>query len=77
MAIVAFDNRLGELVDPDARIEQIASGFEFTEGPVWHHRDRTLIFSDVRGGSMYRWTEGSVEVFRRPSGGGNGNTYDA
>lgn len=78
MAIVAFASRLGELVDLDAQIEQIATGFEFTEGPVWHHRDRTLTFSDVRGGSMYRWTEaGGVEVFRRPSGGGNGNTYDS
>jgi sugar lactone lactonase YvrE len=77
MAIVAVDGRLGELVDLAAPIEQIASGFQFTEGPVWHSRDRTLTFSDVRGGSMYRWTEGGgVEVFRRPSGGGNGNTYD-
>ena len=77
MAIVAFDSRLGDLADPAARVEKIATGFEFTEGPVWHSRDRTLTFSDVRGGSMYRWTEGGgVEVFRRPSGGGNGNTYD-
>lgn len=78
MAIVARDGRLRELIELDAPIEQIASGFQFTEGPVWHSRDRTLIFSDVRGGTMYRWTEaGGAGVFRQPSGGGNGNTYDA
>lgn len=77
MAIVAVDSRLGELVDLDVQIERIATGYEFTEGPVWHPRNRTLTFSDVRGGSMYRWTEGGgAEVFRRPSGFGNGNTYD-
>ena len=77
MTIVAHDNRLRELVDPDAPIERIATGYQFTEGPVWHSRERTLIFSDVRGGAMYRWTEsGGAAVFRNPSGVGNGNTYD-
>lgn len=78
MAIVAKDARFGDLVDPQAPIDRIATGYQFTEGPVWHLRTRTLTFSDVRGGAMYRWTEaGGAEVFRRPSGFGNGNTYDA
>jgi sugar lactone lactonase YvrE len=77
MAIVARDSRLGDLVDLNATVEQIATGFQFTEGPVWHSRNRTLTFSDVRGGTMYRWSEqGGAAIFRQPSAGGNGNTYD-
>ena len=79
MAIEALDGRLEQLVDLNSEPEQIASGCVFTEGPIWHPRERTLIFSDVRTGIMNRWTEqGGVEVFRDASGSGtaNGNTYD-
>jgi gluconolactonase len=76
-ATVVHDDRLRDLVDPAATAEKIAGGCVFTEGPVWSHRDNSLIFSDVRGDGMYRWTEaGGQEVFRRPSGVANGNTYD-
>ncbi|MFN8525249.1 MAG: SMP-30/gluconolactonase/LRE family protein [Chloroflexota bacterium] len=74
---VVLDDRLRHLVDPTTAAEQIASGCQFTEGPVWSHRDQSLIFSDVRGGKMYRWTEaGGQQVYRDPSGHANGNTYD-
>ena len=74
---VVLDPRLEALVDPSATAEQIASGCIFTEGPVWSHKDNSLIFSDVRGNTMYRWTEaGGQEVIRKPSGVSNGNTYD-
>jgi sugar lactone lactonase YvrE len=77
MAIVSRDSRFGDLVDPNATVEKIATGFQFTEGPVWHSRNRNLTFSDVRAGIMYRWTQqGGNAVFRQPSAGGNGNTYD-
>ena len=77
MAVVALDRRLGELVDMEVAIEKIGGGFVFTEGPIWQARERRLTFSDVRDDKMYRWneTEG-VSVFREPSGGANGNTYD-
>ena len=74
---VVHDARLRALVDPAATAEKIAGGCTFTEGPVWSHRDNSLIFSDVRGDTMYRWTEaGGQEVLRNPSGVANGNTYD-
>ena len=77
MAIVALDKRLSDLVDPNVAVEKIATGFVFTEGPVWHSRERHLTFSDVFGAVMYRWTEaGGAVVLRKPSGGANGNTYD-
>ena len=82
MTVVAFDNRLSTLIDPDAQAEHIATGYSFTEGPVWNHRDRSLIFVDIdfgnpQGGAIYRWTEaGGAAAFRRPSQNSNGNTYD-
>jgi sugar lactone lactonase YvrE len=57
--------------------EAIAAGFRFTEGPVWHARERALTFSDIPGDTLYRWTEaGGTAVLRRPSAQANGNTYD-
>lgn len=76
-ATVVLDERLRALVDPAATAEKIAGGCIFTEGPVWSQQDRSLIFSDVRGDTMYRWTEaGGQTVFRKPSQVANGNTYD-
>ena len=37
--------------------ERIATGFVFTEGPLWHPVERELTFSDVFGNVMYRWSE--------------------
>lgn len=78
MAVVVLDERLEELVDSNVKVEQIATGCVFTEGPLWHSTNRTLTFSDVRTGIMRRWTEsGGVTVFRdaEHSHIGNGNTY--
>jgi sugar lactone lactonase YvrE len=75
--IVALDPRLHTLVDPEVEVEKIASGFIFTEGPVWNSLEKHLTFSDIQGDTIYRWAEGGGHnVFRRPSGEANGNTYD-
>jgi gluconolactonase len=77
VAIVALDKRLLDLVEENVAVERIATGFTFTEGPLWHARERHLTFSDVRSGKMHRWTEkDGASVFRDPSGGANGNTFD-
>ena len=56
-------------------VEKIADGLVFTEGPVWI--DDGLVFSDVRGDTLYRWTEkDGLETFRKPSRQANGNTLD-
>ena len=66
------------LVDPDAPIRQIGSGFEFTEGPIWHPVDHYLLFSDMPGDVRRRWDEaGGVREAMRPSNKCNGMTYDA
>lgn len=82
MAVVAVDNRLTDLIDLDVQPERIATGYRFTEGPVWDYHDKSLIFVDIEfgnpeGGAMYRWTEGAgAQIFRSPSQNSNGNTYD-
>jgi gluconolactonase len=56
--------------------ERITSGFQFTEGPVWH-RDGYLLFSDIPASRIYKWSpDGSLEVWREPSGNANGLTLD-
>lgn len=56
-------------------VEKIADDLVFTEGPVWF--ENGLIFSDVRGDTLYRWTEkDGLSVFRRPSENANGNLLD-
>jgi gluconolactonase len=57
--------------------EQLGTGFLFTEGPVWHPRGKFLIFSDMPGDHMRRWSAADgITTFRKPSSMGNGNTYD-
>ena len=66
------------LVDPDAPVRQIGSGFEFTEGPIWHPTEHYLLFSDMPGDVRRRWDEtGGVREVMRPSNKCNGMTYDA
>lgn len=61
-----------------AKVERIATGFRWAEGPVWLGDTRQLVWSDVPGNRMMRWDEetGAVSVFRKPSNFANGNTRD-
>jgi gluconolactonase len=57
-----------ELGEPVAgEIERIATGFDFTEGPVWT-RDNALLFSSPNTNAVYRWKDGRLTVFRTKSG---------
>jgi gluconolactonase len=56
--------------------ERLATGFVFTEGPLWHPDD-FYYFVDVRSSVLYRLTPGRAhEVVRDKTGGGNGTTFD-
>ena len=60
-----------------ARLERIASGFQFTEGPVWIAEERSLLFSDIPANRIVRLNpDCSVEDYRHPSGHSNGLTRD-
>jgi sugar lactone lactonase YvrE len=57
-------------------VQELATGFQFTEGPVWHPAGY-LLFSDIPANIIYRWEEGQpVRPWRTPSGHSNGLTYD-
>lgn len=67
--IERLDPALDALLAPGARMEKLAEGFNWSEGPVWMSRERQLIFSDVPENIAYRWREGQgVDVFLNPSG---------
>jgi gluconolactonase len=60
-----------------AAFEKLGTGFLFTEGPVWHPTGKFLVFSDMPGDHMRRWSaRDGITTFRKPSSMGNGNTYD-
>ncbi|MDX6506777.1 MAG: gluconolactonase [Gaiellaceae bacterium] len=76
MPVKVLSERVRELVDENVEVEQIATGFMFTEGPIWM-ADGSLHFSDMPGDKRRRWhPEDGVEVLRDPSNKCNGMTRD-
>ena len=77
MAVVGNAEAFWELVDRDAEVERLATGFTFTEGPVWSPREECVYFSDMPADVRRRWsaTGGVVEVMK-PANKCNGMTYD-
>jgi len=67
--IVRENPGLDRLIDPNARIEVLASGFRWAEGPVWMPEDACVLFSDIPNNVIHRWKEGEgLSVFMKPSG---------
>jgi gluconolactonase len=67
---------LKNILTENFRVEKVATGFQFTEGAVWHP-DGFLLFSDIPANTIYRWQEGKeTTIFRRPSYNANGNAFD-
>ena len=66
-----------ELIDAEAPVSQLAAGFTFTEGPIWHPVDHYLLFSDMPADVRRRVdAKGVVVEVRRPANKCNGMTYD-
>src|SRR5216117_51053 len=75
-----------KIVDPSfaryrlglAKVERIASGTRWNEGPAWFGDGRYLLWSDIPNNRIMKWEEetGRVSVFRKPSNFANGNTRD-
>jgi gluconolactonase len=81
MAVTANSDKIFELIAEDAVVEQVATGFAFTEGPLWNPSENCLYFSDMPNDVRRRWSEadgGSVvrEVSGTPAHKCNGMTYD-
>jgi gluconolactonase len=65
-----------ELVPEGAELEQLGTGFTFTEGPLWNP-EGFLLFSDMPGDVRRRWDpDGGVREVANPSNKGNGMTFD-
>lgn len=63
--------------DITATAELLSTDYVFTEGPVWCEDGQYLLFSDIRGDAIHKWSEkGGAEMFVSPSQFTNGNTYD-
>ena len=67
-SIEKLDPALDALLDSGAKIETLAAGFTWAEGPVWHKG--RIVFSDVPKNIAYQWIEGDAmaSVFLQPSG---------
>jgi gluconolactonase len=62
--------------DPSA-VERVATGATFAEGPVWLPQERCVLWSDIPGDRILRWSEADgLSVWREPSGYANGATLD-
>jgi gluconolactonase len=63
---------------PHARVERLADGLRWAEGPVWFGDTCQLLFTDLPSDRIMRWDEptGSVSLFRQPAGQANGLTRD-
>jgi len=61
-----------------AKVEKLATGMRWSEGPVWFGDTRCLLWSDIPNNRMMKWDEstGAASVFRKPSNNSNGNTRD-
>ena len=76
MPVAMRSEKVRELVDQNARVERIATGFTFTEGPIWMD-DGSLHFSDMPGDKRRRWhPDEGVTVLLDPSRKCNGMTRD-
>ncbi len=77
-SIVSVDPSFDKYKMALAKVERLAHGMRWSEGPVWLGDTRMLVWSDVPGDCMYKWDEetGAVSAFRKPSNMGNGNTRD-
>ena len=72
-----FDKRFLSILPAQSTLETVAGGFRFVEGPVWHPYDRYLLFSDIMGNGLYRWSRlRGLTLFRENSYLTNGNTLD-
>jgi gluconolactonase len=67
--IVRYDPRFDQLVPQGAKLEKLADGFLWVEGPVWVKDGGYLLFSDIPRNAIWKWTEDQGKsIFLQPSG---------
>ena len=75
---IVRDPRFNRLVPAAARLERIAGGFEWAEGPVWLPDEDALVWSDIPNNRVLRWeaADGAITTVHQPSDFANGHTLD-
>ncbi|BEN32018.1 TPA: SMP-30/gluconolactonase/LRE family protein [Serratia marcescens] len=67
----------GNSLRTHARLERLCSPAIWAEGPVWLPQEDAVVFSDVKGNRMFRWSRrGELSLYRSPSHYANGNARD-
>ncbi len=66
--LVKIDPALDGLVAPDEKIETLASGFRWTEGPLWYPETGEFLFSDIPNNMIRAWSGKGVRDFMKPAG---------
>ena len=73
----AIDPAFSTYVLGNAPVKQLATGFDWVEGPVWFGDLNCLLFSDIPNDRILRWSpDGGLSTFRAPSNFSNGQTRD-
>jgi gluconolactonase len=68
-SIEFVSKELNSIIKKDAKVEIIADGFGFTEGPLWLEKEKMLLVSDLPANTIYQWTEAKgKEVYLKPAG---------
>lgn len=68
-SIEKLDPSLETLISNDAKVEVLAEGYKWSEGPVWIESEKMLLYSDVPTNTIYKWSEEKgAEVYLTPSG---------
>ena len=68
-SIERISSDINKLIDLDSKIEILAEGFDWSEGPVWSKKLNSILFSDVPDNVIYKWNEKEgLSVFSRPIG---------
>lgn len=88
--IVRYDSRINSIIPADAKLERLADGFLWVEGPLWNRKEKYLLFSDVQANKIYKWEpRKGISTYLSPSGytgdtpfnglepGSNGLTFDS
>ena len=67
--IERLDPRFDSLIPPDAKLEKLAEGFVWSEGPVWVADGGYVLFSDIPNNAVMKWKEGEgLSTFLKPAG---------
>lgn len=67
--IMVNDPSIHKLIPENARIELLAEGHQWTEGPLWLEKQEKLIYSDIPQNAVFEWSEkGGKKIYLKPSG---------